>query len=228
MKYPLILVFILLTSFVYGQQISYSEWKNATKTEIRLLPKYGNAIKTKEQKKADQELIDTYLTQQGTHRKASEVLVRLGFNYLYKGDLKTAMFRFNQAWLLDPTNEDVFWGFGAIYSTFGDFQKALIQYEEGLRVNPKSTNILTDKASVFMNKYAAEGNEKDFTLAIKLFKQSYLINPKYANTLFKLSTSYFFKKDCVNAWKYYNECKNLGSKLITQQYTDALTKLCKK
>lgn len=228
MKYSITFFLILLTSIIYGQQISYNDWKNAAKTEIRLVPKFGNVIKTKEQKEADQELIKTYLAQQGTHRKASEVLVGLGFNYLYKGDLKTAMFRFNQAWLLDPTNENSFWGFGAVYSSLGNFPDALKQYEEGLLINPKSTNILTDKASIFINKYATEKNEKDFTLAIKLLKQSYFINPNYTNTVFKLSTSYFFKKDCANAWKYYYECKKLGSKLITDEYTKALTNLCKK
>src|ERR1019366_9032346 len=92
------------------------------------------------------------------HRKASEILIRLGFNYLYKGDLKTSMFRFNQAWLLDPENENVYWGFGAIYFTFNDFQNALKQYDEGLKLNPNSSNIITDKATVYKSKF--ETNNK--------------------------------------------------------------------
>ncbi|MDB5012786.1 MAG: hypothetical protein JWQ25_988, partial [Daejeonella sp.] len=115
MKYSLTFIILFITTFTLGQQITYTKWKEDAKTEIRLLPKFGNAPKTKEQKAADQKLIETYLAQEGTSRKASDLLVKLGFDYLYKNDLKTAMFRFNQAWLLDPKNENAFWGFGAIY-----------------------------------------------------------------------------------------------------------------
>ncbi|PWS26520.1 hypothetical protein DHW03_17235 [Pedobacter yonginense] len=222
------LLFLVVSFLSFGQQQgNYSDWKIQSKSEIRLLPKYGNVIKSEAQKKADQELIETYLTQQGTHRKASDMLVSLGFKYLYQGDLKTAMFRFNQAWLLDPTNENSFWGFGAIYATFGDNTLALKQYDEGLVLNPKSTNILTDKATIFLAKYADSNKDKDFNDGVKLLQQSYSINPKYANTLFKLSTAYYVKKNCVNALRYYRECKNVDSRLITKEYSDAITALCK-
>jgi Flp pilus assembly protein TadD len=147
MKYTIILIFLLISTLTFGQQIIYSNWKKEAKTEIRLLPKYGNAVKTKEQKTSDQELIKAYVEKAGTNRKASELLIKQGFDYLYKQDLKTAMYRFNQAWLLDPTNADVFWGFGAIYFSFGDFESTMLQYDEGLKLNANSSNILTDKAN---------------------------------------------------------------------------------
>ena len=53
---------------------------------------------------------------------ASDYLIKLGFNYMYKRDLKTAMYRFNQAYLLDSTNSDIYWGYGAIYMTLGNFE----------------------------------------------------------------------------------------------------------
>lgn len=139
------------------------------------------------------------LAQEGTNLKASELLVKRGFDYLYKKDFKTAMFRFNQAWLLDPKNENAFWGFGAIYFSLGDFESGMIQFEEGLKLNRNSSNILTDKATVYMTKYMSSKNEKDFNLALNLFKKSYSIDPKNQNTLFKISACYFVKKDCGNA-----------------------------
>ncbi|MFD2162486.1 tetratricopeptide repeat protein [Paradesertivirga mongoliensis] len=228
MKYNITFILLFITTLAFGQQITYSGWKEEAKTEIRLLPKYGNAIKTKEQKASDQELIQTYLKQAGTNRKASELLVKLGFDYLYKQDLKTAMYRFNQAWLLDPTNENVFWGFGAIYFSFGDFESGMYQYDEGLKLNPNSSNILTDKATVYMTRFMKSNSDKDFNLAINHFKKSYSIDSKNQNTLFKMSACYFVKKDCDNAWKYYNECKELGGRPITKEYTEALTRSCKR
>ena len=224
MKYYITLALFLFSAVTYGQSINYTDWKIAASSDSRLLPKYGNVPKTAEQKEADEKFIKTAIETDGTHRKASDHLVRLGFDYLYRQDLKTAMARFNQAWLLDPKNEDAFWGFGAIYFTFHDFQSGLMQYEEGLKLNPNSTNILTDEATVYMTRYMTSQNENDFNEAIKLFKQSYSIDPKNQNMLFKLSACYFVKHDCSNAWKYYDECE----KPITKQYTEALTQGCKR
>jgi len=228
MKHIITIILLLISTISIGQQISYEAWKAEAENNIRLLPKYGNIPKTKEQNDADQELIKTYTAQEGTRLKASELLVKLGFDYLYKRDLKTAMYRFNQAWLLDPENPNVFWGFGAVYFSFGDFQNAIKQYDEGLKLNDNSSNILTDKASIYFTKYMNSQDEKDYNSAIALFKKSYFIDPKNQNTLFKTSACYFVKKDCNNAWKYYNECKQLGGKPITKEYTEALIQGCKK
>ena len=226
MKYLLILIATIICQTSFAQQMSYEQWKEEAKTEIRLLPEYGNVQKTPGQIQADQELIKTELAQNGTHRKASEALIKLGFDYLYRGDVKTAMYRFNQAWLLDPKNANVYWGYGAIYFIFNDTGEAFKQYRKGLILDPNSSNILTDKATIYMSMVANGGNQDYLTKAIEAFNKSYKIDPLNQNTLFKLSAAYFYKKDCKNAWKFYNECMKLGGKPVTQKYTDALKKMC--
>jgi len=94
----------------FAQQMSYDDWKKEAATEINLQPEYGNVKKTKEQLEDDRTFIETVLKQDTTRRKGSEHLVGLGFNYLARGDMETAMKRFNQAWLLDPKNENAYWG----------------------------------------------------------------------------------------------------------------------
>ena len=207
-------------------KIAYEEWKDEAKLNIRLFPKFGGAVKNEEQKKADQELIETYTKQQGTRHKGSEVLVKLGFDYFYKGDLRTAMYRFNQAWLLDPKNENAFWGFASIYFNFGDLDNAMKQLNEGLELNPRSSNILTDKGTIHFALFQPHHDQKELSAAADLFRQSYAIDPKNQNTLFKLSVVYFIKNDCNNALKYYKECKALGGKPLTQEYIQAIEKSC--
>ena len=51
-----------------GKSNSYKAWQKEAEKEIRLNPKYGNAIKTEGQKKADEELIKSYETQEGSRR----------------------------------------------------------------------------------------------------------------------------------------------------------------
>jgi Tfp pilus assembly protein PilF len=226
MRYILTFITSLIYVSSFGQQITYKEWQQEAKTEIRLLPQYGNAKKTIGQIEADNELIAGELKDHGTHRKASEALVKTGFDYLYRGDAKTAMYRFNQAWLLDPKNENAFWGFAIVYFNFQDYNEALKQLEKGLLLNPKSSNILTDKATIYIVYYQSSNNPSYFNKALELFKQSYAIDPLNQNTLFKLSVAYFNKNDCSNAKRFYNECMKLGGQQISPGYGDALKKLC--
>jgi tetratricopeptide (TPR) repeat protein len=220
------IIFVVLSIGVHGQQIDYQTWTEESKSNIRLLPEYGNFTKTPEQKKADEELIKSSVEQDGTREKASEHFVDLGFKYLYKQDLRTAMYRFNQAWLLNPKNENAYWGFGAVYFMFNDFENAMIQYRKGLAINPKSSNILTDKATVYLTRFNSKRNKVDLDSATNIFKQSYAIDSNNQNTLFKLSACYFMNGDCKNALKYYEECRTLGGQPITQEYIQALNKKC--
>jgi tetratricopeptide (TPR) repeat protein len=208
-------------------QISYQEWKEETKTNIRLLPKYGNILKTDKQKKADNELINTIVKEQGTKRKGSEAMINRGFDYLYRGDTKTAMYRFNQAWLLDSTNVDVYWGFGAVYHSLQQYALAMAQYDDGLRLDPNNSKIITDKATIYLIDFQKNNDTNKLKDAIRLFEQSYALDSKNQNTLFKLSVSHFLNNDCKKARRYYNECITLDGRPVTQEYTKALNQRCK-
>lgn len=221
-----VISFLSLSTF--AQQVNYVQWKEEAKSEINLLPEYGNAAKTKEQIAVDDDFIKLCLKEDGTYKKASEHMVSLGFKYLYQGDPKTAMRRFNQAWLLNPKNENAYWGFGAIYFTFNDYGEALKQLDKGLAINPNSSNILTDIATIYTGYFVNKHDINDLNKAIDLFSQSYKIDSTNQNTLFKLSVAYFYKQDCVNAMKYYEECMKLGGQSINQGYADALKKQCGK
>jgi Tfp pilus assembly protein PilF len=213
--------------------MSMSEWDKLSSQDIRLLPKYGYVLKSPEQREADQSLIKTSLKQDTTPKKASAHFIRLGFNYLYKNDLKTAMYRFNQAYLIDSTNTDIYWGYGAVYMTLQNYQKAKRQYTYGLAINPENTHLLTDLATYYMDQYYAllAESQKDelgnLGTAIDYLTKSYTIDPKDQNTLFKLSACFLNKSDCRNARKYYDACKALGGSPITEEYTKALGEKCK-
>ena len=107
MKQLFTLTIALLSLTSYGQQITSDQWDKEATANKRLLPKYGNLPKTDNEKKADQELLIEVLKKDSTHKKGSDHMIQLGFTYLYRGDLKTAMYRFNQAYLLDSTNTDI-------------------------------------------------------------------------------------------------------------------------
>ena len=231
----LVITFFALTTF--GQQMTSEQWEEEAKTNIRLLPKYGHIPKTEEQQKLDQKFIDETVQQEkfkGDRTAASNHMISLGFNYLYRGGVKTAMYRFNQAYLLDSLNNDIYWGYGAVYMTLGNYEKAKQQYEEGLSINPSNTHLLTDYGTYFMAQfYGLEPIDKKGALtnlesAITYMLKSYQLDPTDQNTTFKLSICYWNKGDCENAWKYYDICKELGGQPITEDYTKDLMKKCKR
>ena len=234
MKSLLIILFFLISSQSFGQW-TYEKWVTEAKTNIRLRPKYGLVEKTKEQKEVDQEFIASTMNNEKLHGDrtlASNQMIELGFQYLYKGDLKTAMYRFNQAYLLDSANADVFWGYGAIYMTLSNQEKAREQYEEGLKLNAENTRLLTDYGTYFFVKYFEGDHSKDkngkdnLDRAIEILLSSYRIDTKNQNTLYKLSVCYLNKKDCENARKVYNLCKDEGGQPIAEEFTTELNKNC--
>ncbi len=229
----LILLLLLTSVSAWSQQMTLPEWNEEARTNIRLLPKYGNAEKTPRQKQSDEEFIAETMKQakfDGSRTAASHSLVSLGFTYLRRGDIRTAMYRFNQAFLLDNANTDIYWGYGAVYMALGDSETAKKQYEEGLATNPDNTHLLTDLATWYLDKYyknkGEEASGSYIDAGAGYLQKSYKLDPKDPDTVFRLSVFCLIKGDCKNARKYYKECKALGGAPITEAYTQDLLEKC--
>ncbi|MCD4730590.1 MAG: hypothetical protein K8R74_08320 [Bacteroidales bacterium] len=226
MKYIFTFILISIGLFSFGQKMTFSAWQEEAKTNKRLIPKYGHKTKTAKEKESDETFIKSILETDSSRRNGSELLVKHGFNYLSRGDIKTAMFRFNQAWLLDSLNSNVYWGFGTVYSFFSQSDDQIKQYEEGLKLDPSNTNILTDYATVYLGKFYDSSNKFNLYLAIELLRKSYMADPKNYNSLFKLSICYYNLDDCYFAWKYWDECVKFGGMPIMEIFTKDLKKMC--
>jgi tetratricopeptide (TPR) repeat protein len=231
-----ILILISVTSF--GQQMQVSPLEEEAKTNKRLLPRYGLLPKSEDEIAADKDFVTETMKQpqfNGDFRAASNHLIKLGFNYLYRRDLKTAMYRFNQAYLLDSTNTDIYWGYGGFYMNLGNYEEGKKQYEQGLSIDPDNTHLLTDYGTYFMSQYYGlkqAGHESDamtnLESAITYLDKSFKVDNKDQNTVYKLSICHWLKGDCEKAWQFYDNCKELGGQPITDEYTEDLKKKCKK
>jgi tetratricopeptide (TPR) repeat protein len=208
----------------------FDEWKKESFINKRLLPRYGHLPKTEAEIKSDSSFVKQIISklQFKTRREASNHLIKLGFDYYYRDDLKTAMYRFNQAYLLDSTNSDDYWGYGAVYMRFGLLGLAADQYEAGLKIDSTNTHLWTDYATMRLAQYYRLDYEEGLDTAIIYLHKSYLINPKDVNTVYKLSICYWSKNKCKEAWKYYDECIALGGQPITEEFKRDMLKLCKR
>lgn len=229
--------FILLLSFVfslgvYAQQPSFKSWQMEAKKNIRMLPEYGTTEKTKEQIDADTIFVSSIVDNGKSKSEGAQEMIRIGFDYLYKGDLKTAMYRFNQAYLLNPKNSGIHWGYGTVFSAMGAYNEARSEYEKGLKLEPESAPILTEYATTYLGEYYTDVRsnykhaQKNLKLAEEKLLTSYAIDPNYINTAYKLSIVYLNSQDCRNAKKYLQATRALGGQPITKQYLSDFNKQC--
>ncbi len=232
MRYFILVLSILFSIGACAQQSTFKSWQKQAKNDIRMLPEFGNTEKTEKELAADAKFVNSIVENGKSKSEGAHDMIRIGFDYLYKGDLKTAMYRFNQAYLLNPKNSGIYWGYGAVYTALGAYDEARNEYTEGLKLEPESAPILTDYATTYLGEYydKVRSNYKSAQKSLKLAKEklltSYAIDPEYIHTTYKLSIAYLNSQDCTNAKKYLKETKALGGQPITKEYLSDFNLQC--
>ncbi|AII53782.1 hypothetical protein N008_17595 [Hymenobacter sp. APR13] len=134
---------------------------------INELPRYGGLRKTPEQLAADEQFVAVSLAKYGSPQAAMQAHVNFGWHYLATGHAPTAIKRFNQAWLLDSTAADVYYGFSAYLRQQGQLEQAEHYVELGQRHDIDHKGIVRYYGSLAMGKEA----KRDYGGAIALYHQ---------------------------------------------------------
>lgn len=82
-------------------------------------PMYGGVSPTSAIQKVDQQFIAEEVRKYGSREAASEQALRIAWQCFDKGDYRTAMRRFNQAWLINPDDSRIYHGYGATLGEMG-------------------------------------------------------------------------------------------------------------
>jgi tetratricopeptide (TPR) repeat protein len=120
---------------------------------INLLPMYGNATKCKQQLESDKEFLAFCDSAYFSRKEASASHVDFGWMYFYDKDFDTSIKRFNQAWLLDSTNADVYWGFGVILGERKQYEESIEMLESSLEIYPEKERLWFCLAVSYNNLY---------------------------------------------------------------------------
>jgi tetratricopeptide (TPR) repeat protein len=227
-------VIILLFSInTFAQNGNFEKWQELANKDINLQPEFGGAEKNESQIKADNDFIEEILKHYDNKQEASKKMTELGFQYLYeRRDFQTAMKRFNQAYLLEPNNADIYYGYGTVYFNLDAMEKAREQFDKGLLKNPKHSKMLTDYGTTYLGDYYNSVNTdpkeaiEKLDNSVKYLEKSYSIDEKNSDTIYKLSIINMYLGNCKKANKYLEKADKMKNPNITEEFKAKLKQKC--
>ncbi len=183
---------------------------------------FGGLKKCDKQIKIDKDFLaycDKYFK---NRNEATRHHIDKGWEFFNNNQLDTAMMRFNQAWLLDSTNADIYWGFGNILGRQQKFQESLKYFNKSLAINSKNSKVWQCLATSYGQLFFQSKDVSLLNKAIDNFKKSVAIDPTNAEAYGQLvaSFSYFNQKD--SARKYLEITDRLDPKAINPEVRQIL------
>jgi tetratricopeptide (TPR) repeat protein len=160
-----------------------------------------------------------------TGKKQLNFILTVVGSFFYKNHYDTAMMRFNQAWLLDSLNADIYWGFGNIISLRDrKFKESLTYFEKSLKMSPDNPRVW-ESASTSYGQLFFETKDIDLlNKSIEHLKNSIALEPNNARAYGQLTAaySYFMQKD--SARKYLQITDNLDPTAVNPEVREILSK----
>ncbi|MFZ5563836.1 MAG: tetratricopeptide repeat protein [Thermodesulfobacteriota bacterium] len=198
---------------------------------IDQIPMYGgmNRQEIPELKIADQRFIsDVSEGFNGDLKKAASYWIDIGFEYYKKNDLANAMRRFNQAWLLDAENPEVYWGFSSVLSDKQDFCEARKMADIALSKGLSKNGFLADAAIIYtgcaLTNLRLSGEEKNGYLkqSEELFLRAYQQDENKGYVLVHWARARYAQGDYAGAWEKVKEQRKAGGTAPTEMFLSNL------
>lgn len=189
--------------------------KGVTPVELtsasRLQPLYGGASTAQAQQFVGTAVLADIDRSFASRPEASKFFSTKGFEYLVENQPDTAAVRFNLAWVLDPQNPEAYRGLAVLLSQrkapSADVQSLLLQ---GLAVAPTNALLLTDAATISVDRYAQTKKKKDLTEAASYVQRALLTDPTNANAWQTQARIRFNQEDYVGAWEAVHKGQSLS------------------
>jgi tetratricopeptide (TPR) repeat protein len=181
---------------------------------INLLPMYGEVKKCEQQIELDNEFILEAEKQFKNRKEASEYYVSKGWEYFYKDDNDTSMKRFNQAWLLDNKNSQIYWGFGNLLGRKKEFEKSIKYLQKSLEIEPNNAKVYECISTSYGQLFLKTNDVKYLNLRINNLNKALKIEPNNGRTLGELASTYSYLMQKDSLIKYINKTDEIDSKFI--------------
>ena len=211
-------IFLLVVALLCGCATSLPTQQSVP---IDQLPMYGGMDRSAipELKAADEKLIADTTMHYGSREKAGAAFVNNGFSYYQNDDHANAMRRFNQAWLLDQNNPQVYWGFSSVLHDQEKYCEAMKMIDRALSLNPpKTQGLYPDAGRVFTLCAVSDGTLSSDTKVELLERSEFLyleaekFEPNKAYLYESLASAYFWRGQYGKAWAMIAKSHAAGGK----------------
>jgi len=192
---------------------------------------YGGMDRTADPrfKAADEEFIAAVTKEYGSREAASKKWVDQGFRFYFQDNLAKSMQRFNQAWLLDPENPDVFHGFAVVYHDEGRNCDARDMMLRGLELGLDDPMVMADAGRILtlcaVSDKALDGKAREsaFAESDALYSQATAAAPKEGYIYDSWATAFYWRGDYARAWEMVAAARERGEQ-PSDRFLAALTK----
>ncbi len=168
-------------------------------------------------KQADEQLIAGTTKEYGSREKASDAFVDQGIRYYMIDSYANAMRRFNQAWLLNPENPDVFWGFAMVFHDEGNVCEAKNMIDRAISLRLSKPIALADAGRIYTLCGASNQSldsatkQQYFTMSEELYEKANSASPNNDYISSSWATAYYWRGDYARSWQMVVKARSLGS-----------------
>ncbi|GAB3195813.1 Tfp pilus assembly protein PilF [Pontibacter aydingkolensis] len=214
-----------LTVILFATSAGFAQEQQTDQSHL-VLPMFGNKTKTEAQQQKDEKFLTSCDKSFTNRQEASQFFMERGWEYFNEGQVDTAMYRFNLAWLLNPNNMDTYWAFGLISASKDNNKEALTYYEKAKAIDPKNSMLLSDMASAQLAIYKnGKKKKKELKKATALLDESIAANAQNAYALYNYSLVRFYEKKYPEAWDYLHKSRILNMSVIDYTYISELVEI---
>lgn len=188
------------------------------------LPMYGGVQKCPELIAADEIFFQTVAKQYPDKKIAAKEMVTLAWDYLYKRDISTAMKRFNQAWMLDSLNANVYWGFASIQGYRQQFTESEILFKRAIVLDSLQSNLYVDYATTLGNLYDKTKNQDKLLECINVLDKAIALDENNAKAYFQKAVCFYYLDDMANAKKMLVMTEKINPEVVDASFKALLYK----
>lgn len=189
---------------------------------INNLPLFGSVKKCPSQIEADNIFLSECDKAFKNRNEAAKYYIEKGWDFFYKKQFDTSIRRFNQAWLLDTTNADIYWGLGNVLGASNKFEESMGFFKKSIQLNPNNAKVYECASTSLGNLFYKTKNVDQLKNCIDYLKKAISLDPNNAHYYANLTAaySYFTQKD--SAKKYLIITDNMDSTAINPEVRQLL------
>jgi Tfp pilus assembly protein PilF len=182
-------------------------------------PMYGGVDRSAagELRASDEKLAAEATTAFGSPGKASQAWVEQGHRFYRADQLGMAMRRFNQAWLLNPDNPEVYAGFAAVLHDQRKFCQAMSMMDRAISLNPPSFQGIYADAGRIAARCAAEDKTLPPEARVaatarsdEWYRKGEAVEPDKGYLYASWATAYYWRGQYGEAWSMVIKARAAG------------------